>query len=94
MPRRDGSDYLNSILALDVFEDFKYDYENGEIGSIMYLDTWDYEYEYSHAEIDAARIEFIEMANTFLESINSPYYMREVTENAMLCYRDTNEIVR
>lgn len=87
-------DYLNSILALDVFEDFKYDYENGEIGSIKYLDTWDYEYEYSHAEINAARTEFIKMANTFLESMNSPYYMREVTENVMLCYRDTNEIVR
>lgn len=85
---------MNSILALDAFEDFKYDYENGEVGSIKYLDTWDYEYEHSHAEIDAARIEFIKMANTFLESINSPYYMREVTEKVMLCYRDTNEIVR
>lgn len=34
------------------------------------------------------------MANAFLESINSPHYMREVTENAMLCYKDTSEIVR
>lgn len=85
---------MNSILALEVFEDFKYDYENGDIGNIPYLDTWDYEYEYSYAEIDAARAEFIEMTNAFLESTNSPYYMREVTENAMLCYRDTNEIVR
>lgn len=85
---------MNSILALDVFEDFKYDYENGDIGNIQYLDTWDFEDEYSHTEIDAARNKFIKMSNAFLESTNSPYYMREVTENAMLCYRDTNEIVR
>ena len=85
---------MGVMLAQEVFEDFIYDYENGEIGNIPYLDTWDYEYEYSHAEINAARTEFVKMANTFLESMNSPYYMREVTENAMLCYRDTNEIVR
>lgn len=85
---------MGVMLAQEVFEEFKYDYENGDIGNIPYLDTWDYEYKYSHAEIDAARAEFVEMANAFLESINSPYYMSEVTENAMLCYRDTNGIVR
>lgn len=85
---------MDSILALEVFEDFKNDYKNGEIGNLQYLDTWDFEDEYSHTEIDAARNEFIKMSNAFLESINSPYYMREITENVMLCYKDTNEIVR
>ena len=85
---------MDSILALEVLEDFKNDYENGEIGNLQYLDTWDFEDEYSHTEIDIARNEFIKLANAFLESIHSPYYMRKITENAMLCYRDTNEIVR
>lgn len=85
---------MGVMLAQEVFEDFKYDYENGEIGNLQYLDTWDFEDKYSHTEIDAARNEFIKMSNAFLESINAPYYMREITENAMLCYKDTNEIVR
>ena len=30
---------MGVMLAQEVFEDFKYDYENGEIGNIPYLDT-------------------------------------------------------
>ena len=77
---------MASVLAYDEFEEFKYHYENGEIGDIKYLDTWDYEDDYSHNEIDAARDEFIKIANE--------YYMQEINENAMLCYKGTNAIVR
>ena len=85
---------MASVLAYDEFEEFKYDYENGEIGDIKYLDTWDFEDDYSHNEIDAARDEFIKMANEYLAQKDAPYYMREVNENAMLCYKGTNAIVR
>ena len=58
------------------------------------MDTWDFEDDYSHNEIDAARDEFIKMANEYLAQKDAPYYMREVNENAMLCYKGTNAIVR
>lgn len=83
-----------SVLAYDEFEEFKYHYEDGEIGDIKYLDTWDFEDDYSHNEIDAARDEFIKMANKYLDREQSPYYMREVNENAMLCYKGSDAIVR
>lgn len=82
------------VLAYDEFEEFKYHYENGEIGDIEYLDTWDFEDDYSHNEIDTARNDFIKMANEYLDQKDAPYYMREVNENAMLCYKGTNAIVR
>lgn len=83
-----------SILAWDELEEFKYHYENGEIGDIKYLDTWDFEDDYSHNEIKSARDDFIRMANKFLDREHSPYYMREVNECAMLCYKGSNAIVR
>ena len=85
---------MASVLAYDEFEEFKYHYENGEIGDIKYLDTWDFEDDYSHNEIDAARDEFIKMTNEYLSQKDAPYYMREINENAMLCYKGTNAIVR
>ena len=85
---------IYELLAEDVFEDFKYDYENNDIAGAQYLDTWDFEDDYSHSQIDSARDEFIKMANEYLDQNDSPYYMREVNQNAMLCYRDTDEIVR
>lgn len=57
---------MASVLAYDEFEEFKYHYENGEISDIKYLDTWDFEDDYSHNEIDAARDEFIKMTNEYL----------------------------
>ena len=85
---------MASVLAYDEFEEFKYHYENGEIGDIKYLDTWDFEDDYSHNEIDAARDEFIKMTNEYLSQKDAPYYMREINENAMLCYKGSNAIVR
>lgn len=85
---------IYELLAKDEFEDFKYDYENNDIGGVQYLDTWDLEEDYSHSQIDSAREEFIKMANEYLDREQSPYYMREVNQNAMLCYRGTDEIVR
>ena len=38
----------------------KEDVKNDNFG--IYLDTWDYEDEYSHNEIEYARIKFIELA--------------------------------
>ena len=85
---------MASVLAYDEFEEFKYHYENGEIGDIKYLDTWDFEDDYSHNEIDAARDEFIKMTNEYLSQKDAPYYMQEINENAMLCYKGSNAIVR
>lgn len=85
---------MASVLAYDEFEEFKYHYENGEVGDIKYLDTWDFEDDYSHNEIDAARDEFIKMTNEYLSQKDAPYYMREINENAMLCYKGSNAIVR
>lgn len=85
---------MASELAEYEFSVFEDDYWKRNIGDIRYLDTWDYEDNYSHNDIDIARDEFIKMANEFLEGRASKYYMREVNENAMLCYRDTDEIVR
>lgn len=83
-----------SILAWNELEEFKGHYENGEIGDIKYLDTWDYEDDYSHNEIEEARDDFIKMANKYLEREQSPYYMGEINENAMLCYKGSDAIVR
>lgn len=82
-----------SCLANEMFDDFKEDVKNGSFTGFSYADTWDYEDEYSHNDIEIARGQFIEMANNFLIKKHMGYIMREVVENAWVC--DLNgEIIR
>jgi hypothetical protein len=80
-------------ICYEVFEDLKNDIENNDFIETKYLDTWDFEDEYSHNHIDENRDKFIDMANEYFKENNLPYVMREVCENAMICNKD-GEIIR
>ena len=75
-------------ICYEVFEDLKNDIENNDFIETKYLDTWDFEDEYSHNHIDENRDKFIDMANEYFKENNLPYVMREVCENAMICNND------
>ncbi|MSA02231.1 hypothetical protein GKG47_09290 [Lactonifactor sp. BIOML-A3] len=81
-------------LACDELEMLIEDLKSNSAVGNNYLDTWDYEDDYSHNEIDKARDDFLEAANDYLSKNNYPYIMREVCENARLCDKDTGEILR
>lgn len=72
-------------ICYEALEDLKSDIENNKFVGIKYLDTWDYEDEYSHNCINENREVFITMANEYFECNNLPYIMREICENAMIC---------
>ncbi len=76
---------MNNILASEMFDDFVEDVENGSFTGFSYADTWNYEDEYSHNDIESARTEFIEMANNYFNEKHMEYTMREVVENAWVC---------
>ena len=78
----------------DILEEMKNDVINGHIGGVRYIDTWEYEDDYSHNDIETSREKFNECANRFFEENNMPYIMREVCENAMICNKETKEIIR
>ena len=71
----------------------KEDIKNDKFRGVKYLDTWDYEDDYSHNHIDRNRKKFIELANNYFKENNLPYVMREVCENAMVC-DENGEIVK
>lgn len=83
-----------NILVVEEMEYLKENLNNGLISGYQYLDTLDFEDDYSHNEIEEAREDFIESANEYLLQNDYPYVMRESCENAMLCSKDTDEIVR
>ena len=74
-----------SVLALDMFDDFKEDVECNSFTGFSYADTWDYEEDYSHNEIDVAREQFIKLVNNYFNKKHMNYTMREVVENAWVC---------
>lgn len=74
-------------------DQLKNDIENNEFRGVKYLDTWDYEDDYSHNHIDENREKFIELANNYFKENNLPYVMREVCENTMVCDKN-GEIVK
>lgn len=76
-------------LAEEVFEKLKEDLENKSFGK--YLDTWDYEDEYSHNDIDIARMDFIDMANEYFTINTYPYEAREVNENVYIFNIETGK---
>ena len=77
-------------ICYDEFEELKRNIKNDTFIGVQYLDTWDYEDEYSHNHIDANRDKFIELANDFFKEEKLPYTMREVNENAMVCDLEGN----
>lgn len=80
------------ICCLEL-DQLKEDIKNDKFRGVKYLDTWDYEDDYSHNHIDRNRKKFIELANNYFKENNLPYVMREVCENAMVCDKN-GEIVK
>ena len=80
-------------ICYEEIEELKEDIKNNSFIGVKYLDTWDYEDEYSHNHIEENRDKFIKLANEYFTENNMKYTMREVCENAMVC--DINgEIIR
>ena len=80
-------------ICYEEIEELKEDIKNNSLIGVKYLDTWDYEDEYSHNHIEENRDKFIKLANEYFTENNMKYTMREVCENAMVC--DINgEIIR
>lgn len=72
-------------ICYEVLEELKEDIEENNFMGVKYLDTWDYEDEYSHNYIDENREKFIELANEYFKNNDIPYIMQEICENAMVC---------
>ena len=83
-----------TLLCREELERFEEDLQNNEFIGVQYLDTWEYEDEYSHNEIELSREQFIKEANEILKQNDYSYVMREVCENAMICDKETGDIVR
>lgn len=79
---------ISEILAQEMFEDFVSDVEKNDFTGFPYADTWDYEDEHSHNDIDNARSKFIKMANSYFNENHMGYIMREVADNAWVCNLD------
>lgn len=76
---------MGNKLAYEVFEEMKEDIKNDNFGARQkYLDTWDYEDEFSHNDIVDARIKFVELANEYFETTNMLYEAREVCDNVYI----------
>lgn len=73
------------MFVEDFLEELKRDVESNQLAGCRYVDTWDYEDEYSHNEIEEVRHQFIDMANDYFKENNMPYMMKEIVENAMIC---------
>ena len=80
---------MGNALAHEVFEEMKEDIQNGNFG--IYLDTWNYEDEYSHNDIEEARHKLIELANGFFRVNMMDYEAKEVCENVYLFNKNTGE---
>lgn len=78
-----------NILAYEAFEQMKEDIKNEDF--TKYLDTWEYEDEYSHNEIEEARQKFIELANGYFRVNMLDYEARVVCENVYLFNKNTGE---
>lgn len=78
---------MGKYLAYEALEILKEDLEQGEFG--RYLDTWDYEDDYSHNDIEDARKNFIELANNYFEENNLPYVAKEVVQNVYIFDKKT-----
>lgn len=84
---------MSMILCNDEFEQLKDDIADNNFRGVKYIDTWDYEDDWSHNDIENARDKFIEMANEYFEEQKLPYIMKEICENAMVCDKESGEII-
>ena len=84
---------MSMILCNNEFEQLKEDITNYNFRGVKYLDTWEYEDGYSHNDIENARYNFIEKANRYFSEQNLPYIMKEICENAMVCDKESGEIL-
>lgn len=80
---------MGNALAYEVFEEMKEDINNEDYG--VYLDTFNYEDEYSHNDIKAARGKFIELANGYFRVNMMDYEAREVNDNVYIFNKNTGE---
>ena len=80
---------MGSALAYEIFEAMKEDIKNENFG--VYLDTWEYEDEYSHNDIEIARDKLIELANGYFRVNMMDYEAREVCENVYIFNKNTGE---
>lgn len=80
---------MGNELAYEVFEQMKEDIKNDDFG--IYLDTWHYEDEYSHNDIEYARTKFIELANGYFRVNMMDYEARYVNENIYIFNKNTGE---
>lgn len=80
---------MGNELAYEVFEEMKKDVKNDNFG--VYLDTWDYEDEYSHNDIESARAKFIELANEYFRANAMDYKALEVVENIYIFDKNTGK---
>lgn len=80
---------MGNELAYEAFEEMKEDIKNDNFG--IYLDTWDYEDDYSHNDIEFARSKFIELANGHFRVNMMDYEAREVVENIYIFNKNTGE---
>ena len=72
-------------ICYEEFENLKEWIEEGkEILGYDFLDTWDFENEYSHKHIAKNRNKFIELANGYFKENNLPYVARETCERAKI----------
>ena len=79
---------MSEFLAQEMFEDFKNDVERKQFTGFSYADTWDYEDEYSHNDIEIARDKFIKLANQYFKENRMGYMIKEVVDNAWVCDLD------
>lgn len=76
-------------LVLEEFERMKEDVYDENFG--IYVDTWDFEDNYSHNDIEIAREEFIRLANGYFRVNMIDYEAREVCENVYIFNKNTGE---
>ena len=72
-------------ICYEEFENLKEWIEEGkEILGYDFLDTWDFEDEYSHNHIAENRRKFIQLANEYFKENNLPYEARVACERAKI----------
>ena len=77
-------------ICYEELEELKHDVEEENFIGVEYLDTWNFEDEYSHNHIAENRTKFISLANEYFRNNDMPYIMREVCDNAMVCDKNGN----
>lgn len=80
-------------ICYEELDELKQDIKDDNFRGIQYLDIWDYEDDYSHDHIEENRRKFIELANEYFSERGLPYIMREFYYSAMVCDRNSGEIL-